>query len=180
MGARARGVVVRIGVVVASVAAVLVPGWSNPARAITVPTTLARSVRLAAPGPGPHGLELAFAPTHIAFEWTGDGALEYRTGSRWRAVRADPDASSGDTHFSSAIAVDRPDALQWRSHGVTDVSVDYVNTIDGPRRTVMVPALAGAAPHAPDIVTRAEWGADESVKRTTGTCARVFYPVQQL
>jgi N-acetylmuramoyl-L-alanine amidase len=189
MGARAHVLAFRIGVVVSSVAALLVPGWAAPARTISVPATLARSVELSDAGPGPHSLTFSFAPTHVAFEWSAEDhdELQFRTVdedgsfSAWRTAHADADASTSDAHFSSAIAVDRPRSLQWRADGgITDVSIDYVNTLDGPRRSVSVPALADAAPRAPDIVTRAEWGADESVKRTTGTCTRVFYRVQQL
>ncbi len=32
----------------------------------------------------------------------------------------------------------------------------------------------------PTIITRGQWGADESIKRTTGDCERRFFPVQQL
>jgi N-acetylmuramoyl-L-alanine amidase-like protein len=172
---------------------VLVPAWSAPARTITVPVTLARSVELDAPAGGRSpGVTFDFPPTHLAFEWTSPpgGRVQYRTAtddgglSRWRTAREDEDAAAGDVHFSAALEVDRPDSIQWRAaghaSGLTDVSLDYLNTLDGPRRAVTVPALAQAAAHTPDIVTRAEWGADESVKHTSGSCRRVFYPVQQL
>jgi hypothetical protein len=183
----------RIGVVVCCVASLLVASWTSPARAITVPTTLSRTVALSPEaGAGPASLTFSFSPTHFAFEWQGAprAELEYRTVqtdgsfSAWRTAHSDADAFAENTHFSSAIVVDRPKALQWRpatrSKEVSNVSVQYVNTMDGPRRTVVLPAVAEAAPATPDIVTRGEWGADESVKRTTGTCTRVFYPVQQL
>lgn len=189
MGARVRVLSFRICVVVSCVAGLLVPGWAAPARTISVPVTLARSVDLSTDAT-PGRVTFEFAPTHVAFQWTArrDVELEYRTvdgedrSSAWKLVHADADASSDGTRFSSAIAVDHPGALRWRPAGgaVTDVSIDYVNTLDGPRRNVTVPALADAAPRAPDIVTRAEWGADESLKSTTGTCTRVFHPVQQL
>jgi hypothetical protein len=179
--------------VVASVAALLVPGWSAPARAITAPATLSRAVALPVPDDGDVGrLTFAFPPTHIAFEWSGrPGAeLEYRTldevgnASAWRTAHSDADAFAQRTHYSTALEVDRPALLEWRAAtpatDVAAVSVQYVNTLDGPRRRIELPAVANAAPETPDIVTRAEWGADESIKRTTGTCTRVFYPVQQL
>jgi hypothetical protein len=105
--------------------------------------------------------------------------------SRWKSAREDHDAVAGDVHYSAALEVDRPRSIQWRAAGrrassVTDVSLDYLNTLDGPRRPVTLPALAEAAAHTPDIVTRAEWGADESIKHTSGSCKRIFYPVQQL
>jgi hypothetical protein len=192
MGGRVRLSLFRIGVVVCCVASLLVPGWTSPARAITVPSTLTRTVDLPPGDGGLESLTFAFSPTHLAFEWNGPAGaeLEYRTigvdgaPSRWRHVHSDADAFAGGTHYSPAISVDRPRALQWRSAtrdaAIGGVSLQYVNTLDGPRRTVVIPSVAEAAPETPDIVTRAEWGADESVKRTTGTCTRVFYPVQQL
>jgi hypothetical protein len=158
-----------------------------------VPTTLSRTVELSArTAAGPASLTFEFPPTHIAFEWSAPvrSELQFRTVaadgtfSRWRVAHSDADAFSDGTHFSSAIVVERPQAMQWRpapsARKVRDVSVQYVNTLDGPRRTVVIPSVADAAPKTPDIVTRAEWGADESIKHTTGTCTRVFYPVQQL
>lgn len=102
--------------------------------------------------------------------------------SRWRVAREDVDAAAGNVHYSVALEVNRPAGLTWRvaRGAVSDVSLDYLNTLDGPRRTVEIPFVAAAAAHTPDIVTRAQWGADESLKRTTGSCKRVFHPVQQL
>ena len=60
------------------------------------------------------------------------------------------------------------------------VRVDYLNTMDGPRRKVRIPAVARAQASTPNIITRAQWGADESLKRTGGSCRRRFYRVQQL
>ena len=184
----------RIFIVVSCVASVLVPALTAPARTISVPVTMARSVELGdALGDGPPSLTFAFPPTHVAFRWTSPagGRIRYRTVdgagaiSRWRPAREDADAASGNVHYSGALELERPASIQWRAAGpqaraVTHVSLDYLNTLDGPRRPVTIPALAAAAAHTPDIVTRAEWGADESVKRTTGSCKRVFYPVQQL
>ena len=59
------------------------------------------------------------------------------------------------------------------------VKVDLLNTVDGP--TKLVPAArAEAGASGPNIVTRAEWGADESIKSTSGGCSRSFWRVQQL
>lgn len=183
----------RLFVVVASVASVLVPAWVAPARTISVPVTMARAVELDGGGVAVPSVTFEFPPTHVAFEWTSPrgGRVEYRTVaadgmvSRWRTAPEDRDATAGNVHFSVAIALDRPRSIDWRPAGraaskVRGVSLDYLNTLDGPRRAVAIPSLADAAPRTPDIVTRAEWGADESVKRTTGSCQRVFYPVQQL
>jgi hypothetical protein len=188
------------GVVIASV---LVPALAAPARTIRVPVTLADTLR-AKPDKGQTLREsFEFAPTHIGFSWNGDHGtrLLYRTvsasgeKSRWkRAHEADdvegmsegsaPEQAS-DVHFSSVLSVDRPAAIEWRpvvarGKKMGTVTLDYLNTVDGPDRLVEIPATAEARSSAPDIVTRARWGADESLKRTSGSCRRHFYPVQQL
>lgn len=61
------------------------------------------------------------------------------------------------------------------------VRMDYVNTSDGPLEARTLPAVARAqTTTTPRVVTRAEWGADESYKSTSGGCKRSFYPLQQL
>jgi hypothetical protein len=185
------------GVVIASV---LVPSLSAPARTIKVPVTLARTVREKTEVGRTVRDSFDFAPTHIGFSWRGDhgtGVL-YRTisasgeRSRWTRAHEAHDAegiSEGDgardSHFSSVLSVDRPAAIEWRpvvARGETmgTVTLDYLNTLDGPDRLVEIPATAEARSSAPKVVTRAQWGADESLKRTSGSCRRRFYPLQQL
>jgi hypothetical protein len=188
------------GVVIASV---LVPALSAPARTIKVPITLARTLR-AKPENGQTLREsFDFAPTHIGFSWNGDHGTRvlYRTvsasgeRSRWKRAREADDVEgmseegaseqASDVHFSSVLSVDRPAAIEWRpvvARGKTmgTVTLDYLNTLDGPDRLVEIPATAEARSSAPDIVTRARWGANESLKRTSGSCRRRFHPLQQL
>ncbi len=179
---------VRISVVVALVAGLLAPAVAAPARTISVPMTLARSLSSRADG---LTVKPAFRPTHVAFSWKGseEGAIEFRTigsggaASRWRRAPEAHDMEHDDRHYSGVIAVDRPALIAWRasnSSAVREVTVDYLNTLDGPRRTVRIPAVAEAAASTPTIVTRAQWGADESLKRTSGGCKRTFFRVQQL
>jgi hypothetical protein len=180
-------------------ASVLVPSLSAPARVIEVPVTLARTVR-EQPEPARIVREsFDFAPTHIGFSWTGDHGtgVVYRTisalgeTSRWRRAREAHDAEGisegdgGNSHFSAILSVDRPEAIEWkpvtaRGQAMGTVTLDYLNTLDGPDRLVEIPATAEARASAPDVVTRARWGADEVLKRTSGSCRRHFYPVQQL
>jgi hypothetical protein len=176
---------IRFVVLLGLVASLLVPAWIAPARAITIPVTLARTVR--SDGAGRVGT--AFAPTHIAFSWRGPErtGVEYRIfshgrPSRWRRAVEAHDMEYGDHHFSGVIWVPRPSGLEWRKTGAKralmgDITVDYLNTIDGPRKRVVVPATAEAGTSAPDIVTRRQWGADESLKRG---CTREYNKVQQL
>lgn len=178
----------RLALAVATMATVLVPSLWDPARAITVPTTLARAVTRV----GPASASFSWPATHIAFSWTGDEGtgVRYRISdgegsSRWRMAVEAHDLEHGDHHYSGVLAVDRPEAVEWEpvvpaGSDMGAVKLDYLNTLDGPRRRVEIPATAAAAAEDPDVVTRAEWGADESIKRMSGACERSFYPVQQL
>lgn len=174
----------RVIVALALTAGLLAPGWLHPSRSIAIPST-----RAAATSGGPAGVRgFSFAPTHVAFSWTGgdEGRILYRTksGARWSpwSVAGEAhDLATGRRHYSGVLWVARPDSVQWRSRGpVHGVTLDYLNTIDGPRRTVSIPATAAAVARAPGIVSRARWGADESLTRTSGPCERAHYPVQQL
>ncbi|MDQ3877078.1 MAG: N-acetylmuramoyl-L-alanine amidase [Actinomycetota bacterium] len=182
---------VRVAVVVSTVASILVPSFAAPARTISIPMTLARRVSLASWDERAVGA-FGFRPTHVAFAWNGSrgGRVLYRTvtaglASRWREAPEDPDLRAGRRHFTAVLEVPRPESVEFRrvvpAHGwMGSVTMDYLNTIDGPRVDVRVPATADAAATTPDIVTRREWGANESLKRTTGGCTRRFWPVQQL
>ena len=179
----------RAGLVVTTMASVLVPAFIRPARAITVPTTLARSMTRSAAAE----TDFSFPATHVAFSWTGaEGTgVRYRTisadgsTSAWRRAPEAHDLENGNHHYTGVLAVDRPESVEWKPVTLDDlemgpVTVDYLNTMDGPRRRVEIPASAAAEATEPDVITRAEWGADESLKKTTGGCKRLFYPLQQL
>lgn len=177
----------RVVVLLSTMATVLVPALVAPARTISVPTTLARSLQVHAEG----RLAFGFAPTHVAFSWKGDhgAVLRYRVvdsagiTSRWMRVREAHDLETETVHYSAVLSIYGATKIEWEPRAgasVTDVTLDYLNTLDGPRREVTIPALAHAEAKVPNIVTRAEWGADESLKSTSGGCRRVFYKVQQL
>ncbi|MGH2819628.1 MAG: N-acetylmuramoyl-L-alanine amidase, partial [Actinomycetota bacterium] len=193
-------IALRIAVPLATLAAVLVPSPAAPARTISVPVTLAGRVR---PAPG-RSVALDFPATHVGFSWRGEGIR----GVRYRVVRSDGDASrwlrapeshdleAGERHFSGVHWVGRAERIEWRPAGRSSerpslrlrgaraqVGVAYMNTLDGPTRHLQVPAAppgARAAARTPRIVTRARWGANESLKRTGGGCRRSFHPLQQL
>ena len=179
----------RITTVVATIATTLVPAFFVPARAISVPETMARTIRLdgaVSPRAGSTH-RLAFPATHIAFSWSGSEKARflYRTAEGWREAPIAHDADTERRHYTGVVSVDRLTELDWRVEAdpgvsVSDITVDYLNTMDGPRVTTEIPATAAAAANEPDIVTRAEWGADESLKRTSGGCERQFHPLQQI
>ncbi|MEA2477265.1 MAG: hypothetical protein QOC87_1464 [Actinomycetota bacterium] len=187
-----RGWWVRTAVVVATMASVLVPAFATPARTISIPQTLARNATLNA-WKNQRRASFDFRPTHVAFTWDGStgGRVLYRTvdatglTSAWQPAPEDPDLSFGHRHFSAVMEVDEPHSVDFKRvaprHGwMGTVRMNYLNTMDGPRVAVSVPATVEAAAQTPHIVTRAEWGANESVKRTSAGCTRRFWPVQQL
>jgi hypothetical protein len=185
----------RVAVMVATMASVLVQAWASPIRVISIPQTRAASMRwngMHASGFRSGMTQFAIAPTHVAFVWAGEdgSALHYRSVinghvSGWRLAPEADDLAHGDVHYSGVLSVEGASALQWRASApsggtIGAVTLDLMNTLDGPRVTERIPALADASPRTPHIVTRAEWGADESIKRSTGGCERHFFPVQQL
>ncbi|HVL64281.1 MAG TPA: peptidoglycan recognition protein [Actinomycetota bacterium] len=157
---------------------------SPRARTIRIPRTLAAAVENA-----PRAVSLRFPATHVVFEWSGPrrSALDYRTigpdgvRSAWTEAGIDDFDAETRRHVTGVLAIRRAVGLEWRNTGgpVEDVRIDYMNTLDGPavERRVPLTARAGATPA---VVSRAEWGADESITRKSGSCAREFAPVQQL
>lgn len=159
-------------------------------RAASFPRTLARSFEADRGG----RVSLAWPATHVGFSWKGDEGtgVRYRVEraggdvSRWRRAPENHDAESGRQHYSGVLAVGRATRVLWkvvRPPGTTirDVTLDYMNTVDGaPVETEIAVAEKATAGGAPEIVTRVEWGADESLKSTSGSCKRTFFPVQQL
>ncbi len=171
----------RLLVLVALTATLLVPGLVTPLRAFSAPKTLSGSTVLGRPGAVP---ALGFAPTHIMFTWVGseDAGVRFRTTgpggiTRWRNSWQSHDLEDGNRHYSGIMSVDRAAGIEWQPIGdASDVRLDYVNTLDGPVTTTWAPADAEASATTPDIVTRQEWGADESLRG----CRPAHYPVQQL
>ncbi|HEX2196644.1 MAG TPA: N-acetylmuramoyl-L-alanine amidase [Actinomycetota bacterium] len=160
-------------------------------RTLSFPRTLARSFALDRAG----AVSTAWPATHVGFSWKGDDGtgVRYRvhradgSTSRWRRAPENHDAERGEQHFSGVLAVGRAERVEWEvvrpsSKSIRDVTLDYMNTVDGAPvvETVVPVAQRTAAASAPDIVTRAEWGADESIKSTSGSCVRRFFRVQQL
>ncbi|HEX2058512.1 MAG TPA: N-acetylmuramoyl-L-alanine amidase [Actinomycetota bacterium] len=186
--------------VVAAASALLpsAPAAASPAadaapayRELSFPRTLARSFSLDRAG----SASTAFPATHVGFSWKGDDGtgVRYRvhrvdgTVSRWRRAPENHDAERGEQHYSGVLAVGRAERVEWEvvepeGKAIRDVTLDYMNTVDGAAvvETEVPVAQRTAAANAPDIVTRAEWGADESIKSTSGSCLRQFFPVQQL
>jgi N-acetylmuramoyl-L-alanine amidase len=186
---------VRAVMVVCLTAASLAEVSAAPQQTIRVPETLMRSVTF----DGARGLvSLTIEPTHIAFTWEGShgSGVAYRTvddagrSSKWRVAPMAHDMETGDTRFTGLVEVDRPADVEYRKQlkagrrgndeWMGPVTMESFNTVDGPKREVVLASEAQSGPGAPPIVTRAEWGADETLKRSTGGCRRTFHPLQQI
>ena len=178
--------IVRIALVVALTAGILVPELLAPVHAITRPITLSRHHEFR-PSQRSGALALGLPATHAMLSWTGPegSGVAFRydddgSFTRWRRAPESHDMEKGRRRYSSPLLLDRALELEWRAFGgARGVTLDYVNTLDGPRRRIVVPTVARAGAVEPRIVTRAEWGADESLRKSRG-CKRTFYPVQQL
>lgn len=167
--------------------AALLPSVEGTARTITVPQVMSRSERLAGPGT----IALDFPATHAALSWAGGDGTRFRYRAiaedgalgEWNIAREAHDLERDGRHSTGVLGLGRAAALEWRPlghKGPTDVEIFYMNTDDGPPITRTIEQRAQLDPGDPAIVSRAAWGADESLKSTSGGCDRDFFPVQQL
>ena len=188
----AKQTLVKLLAAVAVFAGVLVPALVAPAKTISLPETMAATEALGRPPQAPQRVDFDFPATHLAFSWTGDdrSGVRFRTIDRdgakgpWQRALEAHDAERGDRHFSAVTAVDRAAGVIWQASkrsgkSMGPVTLDYLNTLDGERYTREIPVVAQAA-ETPNIITRAQWGANESLKSTSGSCRRTFHKVQQL
>jgi hypothetical protein len=183
----------RIVLIVCLVASSLANATIAPAKTIRVPETLMRSVTF----DGARGrVALTSRPTHIGFTWEGshDSGVSYRTidetghVSKWRVAPLSHDMEVGSSRFTGLMAVDRPVNVEYRKElgkksedeWMGPITMESINTLDGPKREVALTSTAQSDPAAPAIVTRSEWGADERLKSSTGGCKRTFHPLRQI
>jgi hypothetical protein len=154
---------------------------------VEVPATLHAEMSVDAGGPdGAAPERLPFTATHLGVQWEGheDPPPEIRTSadgsswSLWRPVQTSEDMSdhTAGIFFSTLLLGHNARWVEVRHSAgsateVLDLSV--INTRDGPRRTVTVPRSASAATPQPYVISRAEWGADESLRTGSPSFARV-------
>lgn len=159
----------------------LVPGTS---RSIEIPKTLHRNLELpAADVLLGNVINFPFHATDVGFIWRGHGSLQVRLSTdsagwgEWTEVAESEDMSNHETEdFTALLGGVDADRIQVRAGPGIDPSsvvVSPINTEDGPRRTVRVPATAHAATPQPHVVSRAEWGADESIRKGSPGFARI-------
>ena len=118
-----------------------------------------------------------FALSHLGVRWTGDeeAVVEVRTTAlpggwgRWIPVEVAHDLGDDERGQVLSGLVGAPGArmVQVRARGdARRLRVVAIDASNGPRRLVRAPLeAAGAQVAQPGIVTRAQWGADESIRR---------------
>ena len=186
--------VVAVAVTTAGVVVPVSMAWSAPRLRFAELRASAAPVP-AAPGPTPtvplrgsraspaprlsRVLDAPFALSHLGLRWTGSetATVEVRTAAvagrwgAWRRVEVSHDLGNAKRRevLSGLVRADGARAVQVRATGdATDVRLDAIDAVNGPRHLVAARALpAGAEPALPTVVTRAEWGADESLRRPT-------------
>ena len=122
-------------------------------------------------------LDLPFAVSHVGVRWTGseNAVVEVRTASapggwgEWRVAEVSHDL--GDERraqvLSGLVRADGARLVQARARGdARRLRVVAIDAVGGPRRLVRaLPRPAGAEVAQPAVVARAQWGADESMRR---------------
>jgi hypothetical protein len=179
--------------VVAVIATLVVPirtAWGAPEVRIVelpVPTTaatIATVPTVATPSP----------TSHLGVRWIGDDDVDVEVELRWRAgagawsdwehvhVSDDLGDPARRVRLSDLLLVDDATEVQVEVHGpgeVGSLKVVAIDTRHGPRPLRVVGAAAGAAtnPDAhiaqPDVISRAEWEADESLRSGTPSHASI-------
>lgn len=164
-----------LAVLALSVGVIVTTG--HGATAVYVPRTLSLTVPVVAGAV----VDPAFPADFVAVRWDGaHGAAGVRlrhggTWSAWQQMYEDGVEVEG-AYLSAPFAAGDADALQVRvPPGVHGARVTAINTTDG--ELVRVGTARGAAHAATSVISRAQWGADESLR---DGAAPVYYPLQKL
>src|ERR1051326_2224534 len=151
-------------------AAVAAASFLSPAVAQAETTIVAREVPL----PGTRTLQSADAPRFdmVGLHWRGTGSVEFRTRSvtgAWSAWHpAAPEAEDGPDHpvqpgwrIGNPYWTGASDRIAYRLHGhVTRLRAYFVWSEDE-----QLPMRRLSITGSPPMITRAAWGADESIRR---------------
>jgi hypothetical protein len=132
-----------------------------------------------------------FPVDYVAVTWDGahgDAQVRFRHGSAWSGWQPmGEDGVQRPGSFASALVpADDADAYQVRvPAGVRGAESVAINTTDGPTTTVAAAdtGVSAAAVTAVPVVSRAQWGADESLRYEpdgTESWPEEYYPVQKL
>jgi hypothetical protein len=158
---------------------------------LIIPQTLARRRTWA--GRGTRVQKTSFALSHLAVGWTGQGQPGVRIRSAsgwgdWQAVHPCHAGKDGAIGAGRWALVTASGALGYEidSAGLTRLSATELNTVDGPPRTTAAPAAGlvqlGGRWVRVRYLSRAAWGADESLRFSNGTevWPPEYFPVQTL
>ena len=159
----------------------------RPQLALSEPTTRYDHVELPDASDHAVGVDTQFPVSHIGVGWNGDkdAGIEVAwrhmggTWSPWTSMESDAplhdDLQSGDLLVSvDATRV----AVRVLSGRADNIKLSLIDTIHGERHLqanwgTTTTAPAGASTPAPSIKSRAEWGADESIRRGNPSFAPV-------
>ena len=112
------------------------------------------------------------------------GQARFRVEGHWTAWESlDQDGAQVPGHFTGAlVSVDGADAYQVRglSSRATHWRAAAINTTDGPTIVTGHRRADAAAASASACMSRADWGADESIAGWSRGDTQTFYPVQSL
>jgi N-acetylmuramoyl-L-alanine amidase-like protein len=129
-----------------------------------------------------------FPVDYLGVSWASgrEPVVRFRSNGRWKrwvVAHEDETPTSGGRTFSALILGGDADAYQVRGSN-RDVRAVAINTTDGPRRLTFQNGSAQASPVSqPGIITRAQWGADESMRfKSDGTeiDPQEFYPTTNI
>jgi len=160
-----------------------------PAFALGVPETLAAKRSLSVvDGRGPVAA-VAFEIDYLGLSWVHGKEPRVRflaagEWSRWQTAHEDDMPKVDGRTFAALVGA--PDgANAYQLHGsLRDAEAVAMNTTDGPRPWTLEPAAAHAAHLSqPGLVTREQWGADESYRFNSDGSEKwppAFYPTQKL
>jgi hypothetical protein len=114
----------------------------------------------------------------VAFRWHGQGSLRFRSRDengdwgRWLAAAGEPTGSKGAWTVSDPAWTGASDRVQVRAEGdVEDLRATYIWSDPDPAATRRLTTTS-----TPTLATRADWGADESLRRSKP----VYAPTLQL
>jgi hypothetical protein len=158
------------------------------APALSTPTTLAQSRAIGSVDGTSRVIDSTYRIGYLALSWLRGGAPQVRferaghwTG--WRRSTVETDLPTpGPRTYSDLIPAGDAVAFQVRGHAV-GVEATPINTTDGPRHVIWVRPTAEATQSEPHVISRAQWGADESYRfDSSGTevWPPAFYPTQKL
>ncbi len=128
--------------------------------------------------------DLATRSSHLSDEGRAPyGEVRFRVGGRWTSWQTlEQDGAQAAGQFTGAlVGVDRADAYQVRNLPAAGHNwrAAAINTTDGPT-LVVGHRRSDAAAAAPKCMSRADWGADESMSGWAHGDTRTYSPVQTL